>query len=189
MSNRNPEIDNSALSDVLDFWLEQRLKTWVHTALPGAIVEYDGPTKRAIVQPQIRLRLTDGSEMRLPPIVNVPVVHGGGGGLAAHYPLKREDKVMLIFSERGLTTFKQLWAEATPDLDKLFDRQDAVAFPWSTAKDITIVDNDAITLQTDDGEDYVAFKRGQFFVKIGRSTIDMTDTDILLDSPHIGLND
>ena len=164
MSNRSPEHDYSQLPSALDFWLEQRLKQ-LHVATPAIVESYDAPTKRAKVVPAIRLLMTDGKELRQAPIVDVPVVHTGGGGLAAVVPLKPGDKVFLVFAQRGVRQFKRLWAEACPEIDSLFDRRDAFAFPMGTAKDIAPVDEDALVLQTEDGTDYVALKKGSIVLE------------------------
>ena len=182
MTNRAKELDYANLPDALDFWLGERLKAWVHTAMPGQVISYGGErgqedpaggTKRAVVLPAIRLLMTDGSQMRQPPVVDVPVVHGGGGGFTMHYPLAKGDAVLLVFSERGIAEWKRTWAEARPDMDSLFDRRDAYAIPIGTSSDMTIVDEDAVTLQTEDGADYIALKPGAIELKTtGTITLD-----------------
>ena len=147
---RNPDNEYSQLATVFDLvWEEWRKE--LNTALPAIVQSYDGETKRAIVIPAITVRMKNGDERRRAPLYDVPVVHPGGGGFVVHMPLKKGDKVLLVYSQRGIAEFKRLWAEAAPDKDSLLSSRDAFAIPMGQGKEITVIDEDAVTLQREDG--------------------------------------
>ena len=111
------------------FLIEQYLKDNVHTAIPGHVVTYSATSRRAIVQPAIRLAYTDGTEVSKPPVGNVPVLFPSGGGYTVHLPLEKGDPVMLLCSERSMADFKRAYQEASPGTSPLFSMRDAVAIP------------------------------------------------------------
>lgn len=176
MSNINREIDFSRLSTVLGFALEQRLKD-VHTSMPGLIETYDAQTRRARVQPALRLLLTDGTTTSRAPVVNVPVVFPAGGGFTLLFPVEPGDGVLLVFSQRGIAGFKRAFAESDPTADRFFDPSDAVALPGFGAISVTPATTDGASLQSEDGLTAVRVEATDVLtVAPGRIDIDAGDT-------------
>ena len=128
MTNRNTEIDYSTLTPVLDFVLSQALKD-IHTAMPGIVEAYDATTRRAQVRPALRLLTTNGKSVSRAPIVNAPVLFPYGARCGVLFPLAVGDSVLIIVSERGLTAFKQTFAESDPDPTRFFSAADGVILP------------------------------------------------------------
>ena len=125
---RHPDADYSNLSDALRFIIGQALAD-VHTALPGVVRAYDRDTRRATVQPAVRYREDSGREMSLPPLARVPVLFPSAGGMGLDLPLTADDPVLLVFSERGITEFKQTFRESSADPVGAHSLRDAVALP------------------------------------------------------------
>lgn len=104
----------------------------INICLPAVIVNYDANACRATVRPTIAKRLTDGSELQAPQIVNVPVqflTADIAGGLAqVTVPLKPNDGVLLIFSQRSLENWLS-GSNQAPDDPRMFDLSDAFAIP------------------------------------------------------------
>ena len=169
MSNRNPEDDHSSLPTVLRFALEQWTKG-LHTAFPGMVLGFDPSTKRARIQPAIRILMTDGSEALRAPLADVPIIWPSAGGLALTFPIPQGASVMVLCSERGLTDFKRRFAEASPDPESVLDLKDAVAFAGFGALSITKAGVGA-TLQTEDGRAYIEVDHGMIRVKFGAQDI------------------
>ena len=126
MSNRNPDVGYDHVITALEFHFEQKIKE-LNTSLPGVVQSYDAHARRAKVLPAIRHLLTDGSTMSRAPLIDVPVLHPQGGGYIIHMPIVKGDAVMLIFSQRGLTAFKETLIESDPDRDAVMALKDAVA--------------------------------------------------------------
>ncbi len=163
MSNRDNDIDYGQLATALRFIFNQSIKD-AHTALPGNIVQYNSATKRAIVQPAIRLKLTTGESIPRAQIANVPIIHPAGGGYVIHFPLQPGDPVMLVFSERGITEFKRTFALANPDTDSMLSEKDAVAFPAFGGLNISPANANGISIQSESGETHIVIQGNQMMM-------------------------
>ena len=149
-ANRVPRGASRRLSAVMRVWLESRVLE-LHTSRPGNIVEYDPETKRAVVQPAVDLLLDDGTVTARAPLLDVPVIHPSGGGFVCHFPLAPGDPVMLVFSDRGLTAFKEAYEKSSPDVDRLMSEADAVAIPGFGAREVSLASDEGLTIQAEDG--------------------------------------
>ena len=129
MSTRDPDARYENLTQVVEYWWSEKIKT-LHTDIPGIVRAYDPLTKRARIQPALHLLLTDGSEVEKPPILDVPLRQTATGGHMVHQQVDEGDIVLLIFSERGLEKFKEVWTLAAPGLGAVMAERDAMAIPW-----------------------------------------------------------
>ena len=178
MSNLNPERHYGSLPESLAFVLEQFVKT-LNVCLPAKIVTYDAATRRASVQPAIYTVLTDGTLIEPPIIGNVPVVWPGGGGFVATFPLGAGDAVTLVFSQRGLTSFKGAFELSPPDSDAPLALKDAMCFPaLGPAGAITPASTTGAAIQSEDGTEFIAIEPGGIRIQTtGRVTLtDSTGT-------------
>jgi len=153
MTNTNNEIDYGDLTQVIGFAFEQMLKG-IYTCLPGTVISYDGATKRARVRPAIQVMRTDGTFQDRPTIANCPVIHPAGGGFTVHLPIKAGDAVLMLFSQRGLSRFKQNFENAQPD-EALLDIKDAIILPGFGGLELAPATADGVSMQSDDGENNV----------------------------------
>ena len=193
--NREQNFGN--LSTVLRLALEMWSRVYLHTAMPGIVDAYSVSRRRARIRPALRLVLSgevpgeDGEAMERSLAVNVPVMWPAGGGLVSGFPLAAGDRGLLIFSERGMTEFKQTGRLATPDKARFFDESDAVFVPgdFGHPQDLVIVDSAAAFLQTYNGHTAFLLKEGRIELRVGGSTLVITESDILGNSPHVGWND
>ena len=110
----NPE----SLTTLLNF-RERKLRQRIHTSIPANVVSYDAGTRRAVVQPALRMVLDDGTVRRRAELVDVPVLAQAGGGFLVHAPLDPGDPVMLHFSMRGFSRFKKTLLESDPDVESV----------------------------------------------------------------------
>ena len=202
MSNRDPDAAYEQMEQVLEFAIEQHMKT-VHTSVPGIVRVYDDDTKRAEVQIALNMMLgavgaTQAPESRpRPTVLDVPVLHPSGGGYVFRVPLEPGDAVMLHFSERGIDAFKETFDVADPPIGAMFMEHDAVASPGFGALAITSKLPGA-AFQSEDGTQFVRIdKEGHIQVQatdtiriqVGTSQIYIDDGEIWLNAGHIHLND
>lgn len=115
----------------------------LHTMIPGVVVSVDNLSEQRItVQPTVNIRSDDLTvNQSRPPIINVPLQMPitSIGGLT--YPIVPGDSVMLVFSMRGLTSWKNSNGEFLPPEDmRKFDSKDCVAiagvFPFKKASNL-----------------------------------------------------
>jgi len=173
---------------VMDMWLNNRLDN-VHTSLPGKIISYSGhATRKAKVQPLIKLRNSHNKLLKINPIENVPIIFPSTKTFNLLFPLKKNDGVMLHFFESSIGNFINSSGEIVDADDKRrFDLADCVATPglWSTNTTPTAPENDNdfflsfqnALLQITDKDNEILFKNNA-----GEFTIDKNGKIILKNS-------
>ena len=120
-----PDSTATDLATLINHYISKRLQG-THTALPANVVSYNHSAGTATVQPALRLLLIDDSERRMPPIEDVPVLMQATGSAIARFTLEAGDPVMLLFSERGMSNFRETLEEGSPDRGVRFSLNDAV---------------------------------------------------------------
>ena len=190
MSNANLEADYGTLRGAIAFALAEAMKE-IHTAMPGLIQRYDPEKKRAVVLPAIQTLLTDGRLLDKPLIANVPVLHPAGGGFIVHLPLRANDPVLLVFSQRGIANFKRAFEKSAPDETPILALKDAIAIPGFGALEFAPAEADALTAQTEDGDAFLSLKRdGEIKIKTaGNLKLEAGAVEIISNSlTHNGRN-
>src|SRR5574344_2197790 len=94
------------MSAALDTYFETAM-TGVHTSLPGKIVSYDNEKHRAQVKPAIRLLMSNGIQIEMPELMDVPVMFPSAKSFDLAFPLEKDDGVMLIFQEQEISAWKE----------------------------------------------------------------------------------
>ena len=138
----------------------QALKS-IHFAVPAQVVSYNSRTKRATVQPSLRIVLHSGGERRYPPILDVPILQPAANGLTVLTPIKPGTVVMLLIAERGLDAFKETYRESAPDPTPFLNLKDAVAWAGFGGLSVTPADDEALSIQTEDGTTAITVKPGR----------------------------
>lgn len=128
MSNQQKEVVYDRASLAIPFAIEQWMKG-VWTAMPGVVDTYEPTTRRAKVSPAISAEFTDGSVQKRGLLVNVPVVSPSCGEYLITYALESGDPVLLVFSMRGLSTFKKEFELGSSPGGSMFAASDAIAIP------------------------------------------------------------
>ena len=173
MSNKDKEKEYNNLTDALQFVFNQLIKD-LYISIPGIIESYDSATKRCRVKPAINLKLTNGEIEEQASIINVPVIWPGGGGFTLLSPLPSGSPVEIKFSQRGITKFKETFLQADPG-GGIFDKKDAHVIPGYGALEVTPATEDGISLQSEDGENYIYVDDGNVKIK--------ATTSITVESP------
>lgn len=99
----------------------------MHICTPAKIITYDFATRKASVQPSLNQKYSDDEILVFPIIHNVPVMQPSSGGASVNFPVKQNDNVLLIFSERSLEQWLQDGKQSTPDDPRQNNLTDAVA--------------------------------------------------------------
>ena len=155
------EIDSYAASLIMAF---RELLLDVNTGLPAIIHSYDSDTEKATVQPVFLSVPKDETQapFKKPLITDVPVLFPQSSQFKLKFPIQKGDAVWLLFSQRGLNTFKtrlknfrnytdneQLDEQliVSPNPEGFFSLQDAVVLPGFNLHDATAEDeNDRATI-------------------------------------------
>lgn len=104
----------------------------VHVGCPGVILAYDPVQRRAEVQPHSPLVYLDHetgerAEIAMPPIANVPVHFGGGGGFESVHHVEAGDPCWVKFSHSSLEDWLSNGQAGAADESPRFSPSDAVA--------------------------------------------------------------
>ena len=100
----------------------------LHTSIPGIIQEFDPVTQFAKVDIAIkRIKASDGREVQIDPIVNVPVYFQRSGGFEITFPILKGTECWVHFSERSLDNWKRFGEIRRPIDLRFHDYQDAFA--------------------------------------------------------------
>ena len=91
------EEDPENIVTVLQEFFDSRMEN-VHTCLPGQIEGFDASTRKATVKPLVKLRTRDGYDIDIKPIQNVPVIFPCGSAFTLKFPLKKNDKCLIVSS-------------------------------------------------------------------------------------------
>ena len=179
MSNINPELEYDNLSDWFEFLFRQSMKG-INTSLPGIINNYNSSTRRAFVKIALKQVNTNNSLSDYPVLVDVPVIFPSGGGYVLNFPLVSGDAVVLLFSQRDLSTFKEAFLESAPTLYGFFSLPDAVAFAGFGAISNTPAKSGAVNLQNTNGTSSISLTDSEIEVK--------TTATVTITAPTVTIN-
>lgn len=150
--------------DVLVKFFDSKM-TAVHTIIPGEIVSYDGhKTRKAEVQPLIKLRTANNQIVDIQPISNVPVIFPSSDKFNLLYPLKKGDGVLLFFSECSIGNFLNKSGIVEPDSLDRFDLTDCIAIPGLWNFKNSPDKNNTTTIELEDGGDLKITGKGNVII-------------------------
>ncbi len=135
--------NNPSLAELIRIAVDRILMD-VHTSMPGIIQEYDAATQSATVQPCLKRKYASETEARaLPVLQNVPVSFPSFSGGWLKFPLKKGDRVLLIFAERSLDTWFERGGIVDPEIPEKFALSDAIAIVGLNDRNNALVPNGA----------------------------------------------
>lgn len=116
MTNRLSE--SPSLEEVLSWAMETRLAN-VFRALPGKVNSYNNKTQTADIKPLLRhnVQTSDGGELveSIPVLRDVPIIFPRGGGHFISFPIKKDDKVLIVFCDRNIDQYMRQDQTVNPD--------------------------------------------------------------------------
>lgn len=122
------ENENPTLYDALEKFVNSRLAS-IHTSIPAKILSFDSAKKVCSVKPLLKKELQSGDFVEYPVIDNVPVMFFQTANAIISVPIKVDDTVLLIFTERSIDDWKTQGGIVEPEDPRKFDISDAVAIP------------------------------------------------------------
>lgn len=146
------------MTDAFKFILNQFKKS-LYSIIPGVIESYNQSTKRCRVRPAINIKKTDGTVEPMQAIINVPVVWNSGGGFTILSPLPAGDPVLILFSQRGITKFKETFAQEDPGKG-VFAKEDAIVIPSFGGLSVNPASSEGICMQAEDGNNFIFVEDG-----------------------------
>ena len=155
----------------------------VHTSIPGKITSVDSANNTVCIQPSGKFRKADGSYLDYPELKDVPIVQMQGAGQKAtiQYPIKKDDGVMVFFSEQQLEPWKK---DQEPNTELRHDLTNAIAIPGLFQKPndahTEACDNDAIIIKYGDDTKITA--------KADSVEIKQKDVTIVLEGGQVKIN-
>jgi phage baseplate assembly protein gpV len=150
MSQISDELNYDNPSDWLAFCTQQILKG-LYVCLPATVQSFDAASRRARLRIALDRVATDGSTFSYPTLIDVPVLFPSGGGYTLLMPLAEGDAVLVVFSQRDISEFKQTYETATPNIGDFFSLKDGVAIAGFGDLSVIPAASDAISLQSNDG--------------------------------------
>ena len=173
-ASRN-QSDNGTMAGMLRLVLGKHLQH-VDDMLPAQVIAYDATTNRARVQPLIAVVTTDNIVINRAQIASVPVAQWGAGGFVLRFPVSPGDLGWIKANDRDISLFKQTYKNSAPNTQRKHSFEDAVFFPDTFLKGVTINGEDGANavLQNFDGSVRIA---------IWPDKVKVTAPSVLIDTP------
>lgn len=157
------------------------------TALPGIVQSFDAGAVTAVVQPAIMgiVAQPHGSQkpVRLPLLLDCPVMFPRGGGCTLTFPVKPGDECLVVFSARCIDAWWQSGGIQLPMELRMHDLSDGFVLvgPMSQAKKIANISTSAVQLRSDDGVAFVEIDPGSKNIRAKTSSL------VSIEAPDIHL--
>lgn len=103
----------------------------LNTMIPAKVLSYDPVQQKCIAQPLINVLLKDGRVIVFDPLEDIPVIFPSTSRSVVSFPMKVDDTVMLLFSQRSIDKWLSTNDTRTvnPEDFRKHDLSDAVAVP------------------------------------------------------------
>lgn len=191
-----------AISAAID---ANRADIW--TALPGIVQSFDPVAVTATVQPAITGVVTqpDGTNqaVRLPLLLDCPVVFPRGGGCTLTFPVKSGDECLIVFASRCIDAWWQSGGVQVPMEMRMHDLSDGFVLvgPMSQTKKIGNISTTDVQLRSDDGQAFLGINPSSHNITLSTTgniamqatgditmqaeNINMTANKITMDAPLV----
>lgn len=137
----------------------------LYTALPAKVISFNGHTVTCEVM--IKRVITNGQEIEIPPLADVPVQFPHAGGFCFTVPIKKGDEGLVIFSSRCIDGWYQSANKSIPLDSRMHDLSDGIFIPGVNSVPKKIVDfyHDGLSMQTDDGSTFIRLINGKILIQ------------------------
>lgn len=127
----------------------------IWTALPGIIQSFDSSALTCTVQPSISgtQQNNDGTvgQIKMPVLLDCPVVFPGGGGCTLTFPLSAGDECLVVFASRCIDSWWALGGVQGQAEARMHDLSDGFVIPGPRSQPRKITAAASAQLRTDDG--------------------------------------
>lgn len=159
MTNDNAKLLNSD-EESLRIALDGRQVT-MWTAIPGIIQSVDFDAMTCVVQPSITEitidRQGNQTPIKLPLLLDVPIVFPSGGGFSVTFPLAEDDEVLVLFSARCIDAWWQNGGIQQASEARMHDLSDGFAIPGpkSLPNTLDAISSSKLQVRNDAGTVYL----------------------------------
>lgn len=176
--DRRERLEGGLLEGVLAALDGRQSELW--TALPGIIRKINLAAMTVEVEPTIQIRrrgswLNSSSWIKIPMLVDVPIVYPGGGGFTLTFPIKPGDEALVIFASRCIDSWWQLGGVQVQAELRMHSLSDgfAIVGPRSQPRVISpSADANAVELRSDDQSSRVRIEPS------GKIRVESADADV-----------
>lgn len=166
--NRTPDLSECIKEGIRAAMLN------INTCMPGIVQSYSPLKNTADVQPVFKRKYENGDTADIPVIRNVPVAFPRAGTAAITFPIKPNDNVLLLFSQRTLDQWKTFGGKIQPNDPRTHDLSDAIAIPGVyPASDPVPIDPDNLVIRNLLSK-IIVKKTGDMTLQAGGAIIEMT---------------
>ena len=176
------DADRRQLTNDPGVMMRAAQKAWqsvVWTALPGIITRFDAGKMTCEVQPTIQAKVLDyqgnTNWVKLPLLVDCPVVFPSAGGFSLTFPIKAGDEVLVVFASRCIDSWWQSGGIQVQAELRMHDLSDGFVIPGPRSQPRVLspeVVTNQVQLRKDDGSSYFAINQaGDMFVVAPSNTV------------------
>jgi hypothetical protein len=172
------DIGNAISSLILNL-----LSREVHTAMPGKVekVETLNGHPTVDVQPLLKMALPDGTQKKFQVVPGVMLLNVGTSVSSVIMPVKKDDLVLLVYSERSLDKWKMDGTVADTFFGQQFDMSDAFAIPFNfSSLNIATTNDDLIVMH--EGQKITIKANGD--IEVGTGTLKALITSDYMSHTH-----
>jgi hypothetical protein len=148
----------------------------MHVGFPAKVVKYDYATQKADVQPLLKRKFADGDVVKLPVIVNVPVIFPRVSESYVYLPLKVDDKVWIMIADYSIDNWLSSGSETDPNDVRTHNITDAVCIVggYDFNHPITDLENDDDVVIKNSESKVVLKPTGKFKI-VGDDGVDLVE--------------
>lgn len=133
-------------------------RLWV--ALPGIVDRFDAAKMTVDVRPAVkgrqRSKLGEWSSLRMPQLLDCPVLWQGGGGVTLTFPIAPGDECLVVFSSRCIDSWWQKGGVQDPAEPRMHNLSDGFALVGVRSRPHTFAASTTeAVLRSDDGSTFV----------------------------------
>ncbi len=186
-------MEKLTLKQVLDKAMKYN-QSYINTALPCKVIEFDKDTQLATVQILIDKIDSSGDEVvdiEIPQIAEIPVIQPFSGSICITMPIEPDDTGLLVFNQRNIDTFVVEGTQAVPFDNRMHDIQDCVLIMGLTHQKRVIpeYDDDGMAIRSEDNSTHIQLKQdGTININSGSTTVKIEkDGDVTIETGKIAL--
>lgn len=182
--------DNIDFGQVINSFIEYQMEN-KYTALPGVVLRVHDKGNRQLldVQPLVSIRSRNGEVTTQSTVLNVPYQLPASSIGGTVFPINVGDNVLLIYSMRGIDTWKYGDGSPAPSSDyRMFHKMDCIAIPC------IFPTNKAVASQSKHSGDYslgdtIVFNRStEIIQKPDGTTVVNSPAKVVVNSPYVEVN-
>lgn len=153
----------------------------VNVAIPAIVVKYNHTKQLANVKPLVRTKYKDDKIIQPPVITDVPVIWPRAGGAYLVLPMDVGDTVLLIFTDKNISTWLNSGGTVDAPDDRKHSLSDCVAIPG-------LCSFNQVKVSTAKDEAALCYNKSKIVIKQDGSIQADAPTGMVLNTPLLQVN-